>query len=163
MIEIEVMNMINYRIAGKNDTYELTRLRIEYMKEAFNGISNDEDLRLNRELPVYFEKNLGVKCIAFIAEEGKHMVSCALLILIEKPFSPVLKTGIVGEVMGVYTEPYYRNRGIATKLMSDMVEYAREHKLDRIDLNASTDGLHVYRKVGFIENNSPYVSMNIIL
>lgn len=162
-IEIEVMNVINYRIANKKDAYELTRLRIEYMKEAFNGISNDEDLRLSHELPVYFEKNLGVKCIAFIAEKEKHMVGCALLILIEKPYSPVLKTGIVGEVMGVYTEPYYRNRGIATKLMSDMVEYAKENKLDRIDLNASDDGLHVYRKVGFIENDSPYVSMNIIL
>lgn len=162
-IEIEVMNMIKYRTANKDDILELTRLRIEYMKEAFNGISKEEGLRLGNELPIYFEKNLGVNCIAFIAEEREHMVSCALLILIEKPYSPVLKTGIVGEVMGVYTEPNYRNRGIATKLMFDMVKYAKEQKMDRIDLDASADGLHVYEKVGFIESNSPYASMRIKL
>lgn len=162
-IEIEVINMIKYRIANKNDILELTRLRIEYMKEAFNGISKEEDSRLCNELPMYFEKKLGVNCIAFIAEDGEHMVSCALLILIEKPYSPVLKTGIVGEVMGVYTEPNYRNKGIATKLMSDMVEYAKEYKMDRIDLDASADGLHVYKKVGFKETESPYVSMRIKL
>lgn len=162
-IEIEVMDMINYRIANKKDIYELTRLRIEYMKEAFNEIANNENLKLNSELPKYFEKNLGVSCIAFIAEEKEHMVSCALLIIIEKPYSPVLKNGIVGEVMGVYTEPAFRNKGIATKLMSDMVKYAKEHNMDRIDLDASADGLHVYKKIGFIENNSSYVSMRITL
>ena len=65
--------------------------------------------------------------------------------------------------MGVYTEPNYRNKGIAIKLMSDMVEYAKEYKMDRIDLDASADGLHVYKKIGFIENNSSYVSMRITL
>ena len=115
-IEVEVIDMIKYRIANKNDILELTRLRIEYMKEAFNGISNEEDLRLCNELPIYFEKNLGVKCIAFIAEDKGHMVSCALLVLIEKPYSPVLKTGIVGEVMGVYTEPNYRNKSMQLSL-----------------------------------------------
>lgn len=162
-IEIEVLDIMNYRMAEIKDIYELTKLRIEYMKEAFDGIATDEEARLNNQLPEYFKKNLGRNCIAFIAEEGKHMVSCVLLILIEKPYSPVLKTGIVGEVMGVYTEPNYRNKGIATKLMSNMVKYAKENKIDRIDLDASADGLHVYRKVGFSESDSPYVSMRIKL
>lgn len=162
-IEIEVMNIIKYRKANNKDICELARLRIDYMKEVFNGITIDEEMRLNKDLLEYFKRNLGENCIAFIAEEKDHMVSCALLILIEKPYSPVLKNGIAGEVMGVYTEPNYRNKGIATKLMSDMVKYAKENKLDRIDLDASADGLHVYRKVGFIESDSPYVRMRIKL
>ena len=44
-----------------------------------------------------------------------------------------------------------------------MVEYAKEYKMDRIDLDASADGLHVYKKVGFTETESPYVSMRIKL
>ncbi|MDE6789703.1 MAG: GNAT family N-acetyltransferase [Ruminococcus sp.] len=162
-IEIEVINMIEYKIAARTDIQELTRLRIEYMKEAFNGITNEENLRLNENLPAYFDKHLGKNCVAFIAKEKNCVISCALLIIIEKPYSPVLKTGIVGEVTGVYTEPNYRNKGIATKLMSNMVEYAKDHNMDRIDLDASADGLHVYRKVGFIETDSPYVSMRIKL
>ena len=162
-IEIEVMNMIKYRKANNKDICELAKLRIKYMKEAFNGITIDEEVRLNKDLPEYFKKNLGGNCIAFIAEEKGHMVSCALLILIEKPYSPALKSGIVGEVMGVYTEPNYRNKGIATKLMSDMVKYGKENKIDRIDLDASANGLHVYRKVGFSESDSPYIRMRIKL
>ena len=155
--------MIEFMIANKADIQELTNIRIEYMDEAFNIISDDDRKRLNVELPIFFKKNLGDKCVAFVAKDNETIVACALLIIIEKPNSPVLKSGLVGEAMGVFTKPKYRNQGIATTLMRNMIQFAEIRGFDRIDLDASANGAGVYRKVGFNEKQTEYISMRISL
>ncbi len=137
--------------ATKADIPELTRIRIEYMIEAFNGISDEETQRLNEKLPKYFEKALDRDCIAFIAKKDCTIVAAALLILSERPTSPSLKNGLVGEVMSVYTMPEYRHKGLCTQLMFNMIEYGKKRGIDRIDLNATENGYYVYQKVGFVQ------------
>ena len=110
------MNNNKYTIseAGMDDIPELTRIRIEYLLEAFDSISNEEIYRLQSELPLYFERTLGKSCIAFIAKDSGRIVSSAILVIYERPISPVLLTGLIGEVVSVYTIPLYRKQGLCS-------------------------------------------------
>lgn len=155
------MNNNKYTIseAGMDDIPELTRIRIEYLLEAFDSISNEEIYRLQSELPLYFERTLGKSCIAFIAKDSGRIVSSAILVIYERPISPVLLTGLIGEVVSVYTIPLYRKQGLCSELIKKLVEYGRINRIDRINLSATPMGATVYEKQGFNQFHTPYIDM----
>ena len=68
-----------------------------------------------------------------------------------------------GEVLSVYTENEYRGKGICTQLMKNMIEYAKENRLCRIDLMATKEGYPVYKKVGFEDKTQKYLDMRLKL
>ena len=68
-----------------------------------------------------------------------RLVSAAYLLIIEQPANPFFLNSLDSEVLSVYTEEEYRGKGICTSLMRNMIEYAREHQICRIDLVATDD------------------------
>jgi GNAT superfamily N-acetyltransferase len=56
-------------------------------------------------------------------------------------------------VLNVFTEPEWRNRGIALLLMNEIIRWAREQKLDRLVLHASTQARSLYERMGFVATN----------
>jgi GNAT superfamily N-acetyltransferase len=56
-------------------------------------------------------------------------------------------------VLNVFTEPEWRNRGVAVLLMDEIVRWARDDKLDRLVLHASPQARLLYEKMGFIATN----------
>ena len=54
-----------------------------------------------------------------------------------------------GEILNVYTEPAYRRRGLARRLMEIMIEWCREQGFAVIFLHASDDGRPLYESMGF--------------
>ena len=109
--------------ADRCDIPELVKLRVEYLKEAFGSISVEELARLSDELTEYFGRTLGKSCAAFVAKDGESVVSSAVLVIYERPVSPSLKTGLIGETVSVYTKPEYRRRGLCSKVIKAMVDY----------------------------------------
>jgi ribosomal protein S18 acetylase RimI-like enzyme len=152
-----------YDIADLNDIQELVRLRILYMIDDFGSISDEEREGMEKQLPGYFERELGKKLIAFVARSKGRIVAAAYLLIIEKPANPFFLNGLDSEVLSVYTEEDYRGRGICTKLMKNMIEYAAEHKIGRIDLMASEDGYPIYKKIGFKDKVQKYKDMRLIV
>ena len=65
--------------------------------------------------------------------------------------------------MSVYTEEGYRGRGISTNLMKNMIDYARDHTISRIDLKATDEGYSLYKKLGFSDKVQNYRDMRLIL
>jgi len=61
----------------------------------------------------------------------------------------------LGFVYNVYVEPAHRRRGLAKRLMETMQQFAREHGITSLALNASRDGLPLYKEMGYIETPSP--------
>ena len=47
--------------------------------------------------------------------------------------------------------------------MKNMIEYAKENKLCRIDLIATEEGYPVYKKVGFEDKTQKYLDMRLKL
>jgi RimJ/RimL family protein N-acetyltransferase/GNAT superfamily N-acetyltransferase len=56
-------------------------------------------------------------------------------------------------VLNVFTEPDWRNRGLARLLMEEVLRWARTEKLDRLVLHASADARSLYERMGFIATN----------
>ncbi|MCR5249911.1 MAG: GNAT family N-acetyltransferase [Lachnospiraceae bacterium] len=153
------MSDIIFDEATKEDINELIRMRIAYMIDDFGSVSDREREGMEKQLPDYFERKLGSELIAFVARDGKRIVSVAYLHVIEMPANSVLLSGLYGEVLSVYTEPEYREKGLCTKLMQNLVEHGRSRGLGRIDLSATDAGYPVYAKVGFQEKEHRYRDM----
>lgn len=145
--------------AGKEDIEELIELRIAYMKDDFGEVSDYQRECMEQQLPEYFRRKLGEELIAFVARDGKKIVSVAYLHIIEMPANLLLLNGLYGEVLNVYTEKEYRGKGLCTKLIQRLVEYGKERGLGRIDLSATKDGYPIYKKIGFVEKTPRYTEM----
>ena len=152
-------DVIIYDIANLNDIPELVRLRIAYMIDDFGSITDEEREGMEKQLPGYFERELGKKLIAFVARAEGRLVAAAYLLIIEKPANPFFLNGLDSEVLSVYTEDGYRGKGICTKLMKNMIDYASEHKISRIDLVSTDDGYPIYKKLGFEDRVQKYKDM----
>ena len=157
------MSSIVFDMAGIDDIPELVRLRIAYMIDDFGSISEYERTCMEEQLPGYFDRRLGKELIAFVARAEGRLVAAAYLLIIEKPANPFLPNGLDGEVLSVFTENEYRGQGICTQLMKNMIEYAKEKRLCRIDLIATEEGYPVYKKVGFEDKTQKYLDMRLKL
>ncbi len=150
-----------YDIADLKDIQELVRLRILYMIDDLGPITDEEQKGMEKQLPEYFERELGKKLIVFVARAEGRLVATVYLLIIEKPANPSFLNGLDSEVLSVYTEEGYRGRGICTKLMKNMIDYAREHKINRIDLKATDEGYPLYKKLGFEDKVQNYRDMRL--
>ncbi|MBR2404266.1 MAG: ribosomal protein S18-alanine N-acetyltransferase [Clostridia bacterium] len=57
-----------------------------------------------------------------------------------------------GSITNIAVAPAYRNRGIASKLLEQIIDYGRAHKLDFITLEvreSNTSAINLYTKYGF--------------
>ena len=92
---------ITFDIANLNDIPELIRLRIQYMIDDFGSVTDEEREGMEKQLPDYFERELGKKLVAFVARAEGRLVAAAYLPINEMPANSILLNGIYGEVLGV--------------------------------------------------------------
>lgn len=145
--------------AGMSDVDALVELRLAYLTEDHGQLDDGEIAAIRTGLPLYFQAHLNQDLFAFVMRDGQTIVSCALLLIIEKPLSPAFINGRTGTVLNVYTRPSHRRRGHARKLMEALLAEATEQRLSVVDLKATEDGYPLYRKVGFADIQSPYHDM----
>ncbi len=62
-----------------------------------------------------------------------------------------LESGKLGYLLNFYTIPEARRKGIGTRLLDELIREARLVGLKYLHLNATRDGLRIYRKAGFVE------------
>ena len=135
------------RIATKADIASLVALRLEYLRADYSVRPKEVEQVLRAQLPLYFSRHLGKDCHVYLAEEHQSAVSCAFLIVLEKPANPTFPTGKVGTVMNVYTRPVYRRRGFACALLEQLISDARKMDLSYLELRATEQGLHLYQRL----------------
>lgn len=149
--------------ATKKDIGELTELRISYLQEDL-GVISGKDLELMQvTLPSYYEKHLNKDLIIYVARDEMDIVSCAFLLIVEKPMSPSFITGKTGTVLNVYTKSEYRKRGYAKELITMMLKDAKVEGVSVIELKATEDGYSLYKLVGFEDVVAKYHNMKIVL
>ncbi|MCF0228134.1 MAG: GNAT family N-acetyltransferase [Parasporobacterium sp.] len=136
-------------IAEKKDIQQLIELRFAYIGDDMGEITQEQENLIRAQLPDYYERHLGNDLIAFIAKDGERIISTVQLLLMEKPANPHFIHGHSGAFLNVYTMPEYRRKGIARRLVKNVLEYAEEHELDSIELNATEAGYPLYIKMGF--------------
>lgn len=134
----------------------LTELRIAYLKEDYGKLDEEDIRKIRRDLPDYFKKNLNENIFCYLIRDEESVIACAFLLVIEKPMSPAFITGRTGTVLNVYTNPSYRHRGYAKKIMEKLLSDAVEKKLSVVELKSTEDGYHLYKSVGFTDEVSKY-------
>ena len=149
--------------AGQNDIAELVRMRIYYIVQDYGHLAETDRSKMEKSLPEYFARNLEKNIFAFVAKDGGKIVATVFLLVVEKPASPAFINGKTGTVLNVCTMEEYRAKGIATRLMQMLVDFARQNELNRIDLSATKMGYSVYKKLGFEDLQSEYQEMRLKL
>src|SRR4029077_17702409 len=61
--------------------------------------------------------------------------------------------GRQGTIVNVFTEPQWRQRGIAGLLIKEIIIWSKNERIDRLTLHASEEGRSIYEKLGFIASN----------
>lgn len=144
---------MNIRLADHRDLDRLIKLRLDFFQECFRPQSAEETARLVEVLRAYYEGHLGDDFLVVLAETpAGETAAAAFLTLVERPASPAVPNGWIGDVGNVLVYPPYRHQGLATKIMIRLIEEARSRGLARIDLAATPAGRAVYRKLGFVEH-----------
>lgn len=110
------------------------------------------DANIDRELDAYLAERLsdGTLVEWVFEEDGKIMAAAALALM---PFPPTFANpqGTRGYVTNMYTAPSHRGRGIATHLLSMLIDEARQMGLKKLMLHASTMGEPIYQRGGFMD------------
>lgn len=66
------------------------------------------------------------------------------------PKDPCLRRAII---LNVYTEPEFRHRGIARRIMMTILEWLKEQGFPSASLHASEEGRGLYEQLGFKATN----------
>ena len=56
-------------------------------------------------------------------------------------------------ILNVFTDPPWRRRGVADRLMRELMQWAAARRIARFSLHASHEGRAVYEKLGFVATN----------
>ena len=147
---------MNVEIAETEDIKALVKMRISYFIED-NGSLDEHDIAvIRKDLPDYFRMHMDRDLFVYVIRDGKAIVSCAFLLIVEKPMSPAFINGRTGIVLNVYTCPSHRRRGYAKVIMEALLSEAKEKEISSIELKATEAGYPLYRSVGFTDDASGY-------
>lgn len=92
---------------------------------------------------------------AFVAEVEGQVVASAGCQRFAGLYPNVMKAAerFDGYIWGVYVEPAYRSRGIATQLTQQAIAHLKALGCTHAVLNASPSGKPVYSRLGFVDSN----------
>ena len=89
----------------------------------------------------------------WLAADGDRVVAGGAVVVCSWPAHPYdLQCGRA-TILNVYTDPEYRRRGIAHKLLETMIAWCRREGFARVTLHASDHGRHLYESLGFEASN----------
>lgn len=145
------------------DIPELVKLRIRYLLEDNGEIDQSVLAEITDNLPGYFQRHLNEDLFVYVCRDWGVIVSCCFLCITEKPSNPSFISGRTGTVMNVYTEPEYRERGLARRLMKMLLDEAVNMKLDFVELKATESGYKMYKSLGFEDTVSRYHNMKYMI
>ncbi len=136
------------RLAIKEDIDKIAILRVKEQKEDWKNEYEDKYDLVNTT-KLYLEKHLNNDIYVFIEENNDDIIATCCLQIIE--YLPQCNdNGKQGFICNVYTEPKYRKNGVQTKLLNEVIEYAKENNLCELDLSTDSEvAISLYKKFGF--------------
>ena len=143
--------MIEFRKLEEKDLEEFIRLRINQLRE--EGATEDIDLR--PALMDYYNRHLADGTfVSFLAVDGDKIVGTSGMSFVEKPPYFSCPSGRIGLLSSMYTDKDYRRQGIAKKLLSMVVDAAKDYGCGTVQITASDMGVKLYSAYGFVHNNN---------
>ncbi len=89
----------------------------------------------------------------WLAEEGGRVVAGGGIIMLTYHSSPRDPRPQRAWIVNMYTEPSHRRRGLARRLMEEMIRWCRAQRMTAVYLHASDEGRALYESLGFTSTN----------
>lgn len=143
-----MVSLIKYGIASLEDLPRVIELKIAMLEESKHKQllhPNAASIILKDYQRLYAE-NKARHFVAFLDDKIVAMVGAFLKS--DLPFRYFCRDtyGYIGDV---YTEPSFRNQGIATRLNTDSLSWLKSKNVQMVRLFATNAGYPIYRKLGF--------------
>lgn len=138
---------MQYKYASVDDMELLIRSRAETLR-AVNRLPEDyafseEFLEASRE---YFRE--GDQTTVLALAEGR-VAGCATMCYIDMMPTFSHPSGRRGHLMNVYTHPDFRRQGVGRRMVSLLIDEARNRGISEISLDATEAGRPLYESLGF--------------
>lgn len=126
-------------------------MRINQLRE--EGAKDETDLR--PALLDYYTRHMADGTfVSWLAVDGEKIVGTSGMSFVEKPPYFGCPSGKMGLLSSMFTDPQYRRHGIAKKLLSLVVEEARNYGCGTVQITASDMGVLLYTDFGFVKNGN---------
>lgn len=144
---------VQYEIkrAAIEDIDALTKLRIKVLRAA-NQLPDDTDMsEVERQSHGYYQKALSDGShIAYLAFDGTRFAGTGAVSFFRVMPTYHNPSGDKAYIMNMYTDPAYRRRGVAMKLLDLLVQDCKRKGITAISLEATDMGRSLYEKYGFV-------------
>lgn len=158
------MNLI-YKRADINDIDDLINLKIKqilfnYSKDGVI-IENENMVRENIKKVLLQELNKTIYFFVAIDKNNDRTVACNGIVVHQMIPSVSCINGKKAYITSVYTDEDYRRKGIQNILMKMDLDFLKEIKCEKIELDAiNPHAIKLYEKFGFKKQNTKYILKN---
>lgn len=144
------MNLI-FQKAAPEDIDLLTETRIEVLRAA-NQLSADADMsEVERQSYDYYRKSLcDGSHIAYLVFDGNRFIGAGGVSFFQVMPTYHNPSGNKAYIMNMYTDPEYRRKGIAIRVLDRLVKDSKRRGITAISLEATDMGRPLYEKYGFV-------------
>lgn len=143
--------MIKIRRATIEDLKSIIRFRIDLFEEMGLLEGETKKISFQKACEQYFSQYLpDNRYLSWIAENNGTIVAASGLVFLQKPPTPENTSGKEAYIMNMFTLPKWRNKGIASKLLVEMINFINEIGITLISLHTTEIGRSVYEEIGFI-------------
>lgn len=152
------------RRADVGDAADLVRLRAQMLTDMGRSVDDDADpWRASAETWFAARLDRRREFAAFVIDDPDDgVVACSAGICDFHAPGPGNPSGVRGHVFNMSTLPAHRRRGYARTCLEALLEwFGAETQARVINLNATPDGIALYRSMGFAEPRS--ASLQLIL
>jgi GNAT superfamily N-acetyltransferase len=148
------MDEIRIRPANSTDVPHL----LHHRRAMFDEMGNREAAVLDRMQEAserYFRQSLlDGTYRGWVAETGSgKVVGGGGVAIVHWPGSPDFPEPRRGWILNIYTEPEFRQRGVAKRVLETILDWCRAEGFAHVSLHASKFGRGLYEKFGFAPTN----------
>jgi GNAT superfamily N-acetyltransferase len=149
-VRVKADSGFKIRKATLADIDDLAEQRNAMYREMYPELKLDYKGHMSRYKAWFRTMMKRKKLVSFLVTDktGRPVAGGSVWVRENQP-SPRYRAIEMPYLMSMYTKPTYRNRGIATMIVNEAIEWSRNHGYPRITLHASQMGEPVYAKLGF--------------
>lgn len=150
------MNHVQYILADETHIDLLIEARIIFFSELNGPQPEDTVAELRDNIRAYLHVAIKEKTyVGMLAMCGNEIAAAGGMVIRQRPGSFANPSGREAYIMSMYTAPQYRKQGFATHILNSLVERAKGMGIVTLELHATADGEHVYKKYGFKLHTEP--------
>jgi GNAT superfamily N-acetyltransferase len=154
---------ILYRRATLDDVPTLVDYRMRFLNELHSHQESNEPKLVGASIRKYFAKAIpSGDFVGWVAELDGNIVATSGMVVWQRPAAyGGVESGRLGYLLNFYTLPEARRKGIATRLLHELIKEAQLLGLRYLHLHASKEAEPIYRKAGFVDPSMPELALKL--